>query len=498
MEAHATFIDAVIVVVYFIAILGVGYYSSKRATDSDGYLVAGQRLGSGMTFACLSASLLGGASTIGTASLGYQFGISGMWMVFMLGTGLGLVGLLIYRRVRKFRVLTVGELLTKRFGVTAGVLSAVVSALYCALVCATQVIAMGTILQAIMGWPASISMVVVIDIVIAYSLMGGMWSVSLTDFIQFFLITLGILFIMLPFSVNAAGGFANMQATLPAEYWNLGNIGIDRIVQYFFLYCLGIIVGQDIWQRYLTAKNVKVARTGGVASAVYIIIYGIACALIGMAAFIVLGSDMETPSLAFATLANTAVPTGLLGLVLTAVLAVLMSTASCDLIAATTLIGTDVIEFLRKNKLAGETAEQKDKRRMRTTRITMVFVGLFAMVVAVALQDVLVALDVSYAVISGALFFPIILALFWKKATPRAAIIAIIGACLAVFGGMAIFGLTAIEPIMLGLVVSAVLMVGVSFYETRDGGFGGTSEDSLAMFDYPEAEDGSEKIFAEV
>lgn len=496
MESHATFIDAAIVVIYFAVVLAVGYYSSKRATDSDGYLVAGQRLGYFMTFACLSASLLGGASTIGTASLGYQFGISGMWMVFMLGTGLGLVGLLIYRRVRKFRVLTVGELLTKRFGVTAGVLSAIVSALYCALVCATQVIAMGTILQAIMGWSSAVSMVVVIGIVIVYSLMGGMWSVSLTDFIQFFLITIGILFVMLPFGLNAAGGFSGLQATVPTEYWNIGNIGMDRIIQYFFLYCLGIIVGQDIWQRYLTAKNVKVARVGGVASAAYIIVYGIACALIGMAAFVVLGGDMETPSLAFATLANTTVPTGLLGVVLTAVLAVLMSTASCDLIAATTLIGTDVIEFLRKDVYARETPEEKDKRRMRTTRITMVFVGLFAMLVAVALQDVLVALDVSYAVLSGALFFPIILALFWKKATPHAAIIAILGGSLAVFGGMAIFGLTAIEPIAIGLVVSAVLMVAVSLYETRDGGNSTTSEESLAMFDYPEEEDGSEKIFA--
>lgn len=361
---------------------------------------------------------------------------------------------------------------------------------------------MGTILQALMGWDATFSMIFVTAIVIIYTLMGGMWSVSLTDFVQFFIITIGIIFIMLPFSVGAAGGLENIAATVPAEYWDVTNIGWTTIVQFFFLYCLGIIVGQDIWQRFLTAKSVKVARRGGIASGIYIMIYGVICALIGMAAFVVL-PNLDSTSLAFATLADTTVPTGFLGIVLTAVLAVLMSTASADLIASTTLLGNDIIKYLRERK-EDKSYEEKtleevkatDRRDMRRNRITMIFMGLFAMLVAVALQDVLVALDVSYAVLSGALFFPIIFALFWKRATPKAAIISIIGSAIVVCIGLFTISLTAIEPIAWGLVTGAILMIVVTLIDTRGGRQAkGFPKHSLEMFDYSEDEDGTEKIF---
>ena len=508
-----TGLDVGIVVAYFAMIIGVGIYSSKRASTPDNYLVAGHRLGYGITFACLSAVLLGGASTIGTTALGYTYGISGIWLVAMLGLGLALVGILLIKRIRELNVLTVAELLTRRFGSKAGVLSALVSALYTMMVCATQVIAMGTILQGLAGWDPVTSMLVVGFIVVAYTILGGMWAITLTDFIQFILIVIGVMFVMLPNCVDAAGGFDALVATLPSSYFDITSIGWPTIIQYFFLYCLGALVGQDLWQRYLTAKSVKVARRSGIASGLFILLYAVACALIGMAAAVYM-PGAENTQLVFATMANDVLPTGALGIVLVAVLAVLMSTASGTLLASSSLLANDVIKPLLESRRArtnsqeggasatngatlveagdaaggageaasiaaspaGEAASadeasamaaKRERPLLRTSRCVTAVVGILAIVVAVALNDVLAALDVSYAILSGALFFPVILGMFWKRATTRAALVSIAASTVVILVGLAIEGTSAVGPIVWGLVVSIVLMVGISLFDGK-------------------------------
>lgn len=464
-------LDVGIIVVYFVIIIGVGIFSSKRATTSDNYLVAGHRLGYGITFACLCAVLLGGASTIGTTALGYTYGISGIWLVAMLGLGLALVGVLLIKRVRKMKVLTVAELLTDRFGNKAGVLGALVSATYTMMVCATQVIAMGTILQGLAGWNPAVSMFVVGCIVVAYTILGGMWAITLTDFIQFILIVIGIMFVMLPYSLNAAGGFEALRTTLPASYFDITSIGWPTIVKYFFLYCLGGLVGQDIWQRYMTAKSGRVARRSGIAAGLFILFYAVACALIGMAAQVYM-PGAENSQLVFASMAEGVLPSGFLGIVLVAVLAVLMSTASGTLLASSSLLTNDVVKPLlayreaKAGKAAMEAAEI-DKRSLHTSRRVTAVIGLLAMVVAIALHDVLAALDVSYAILSGALFFPIILGIFWEKATPRAALISIACSSVVILIGLAIEGTSSVDPIGWGLVVSITLMVGITLFDSR-------------------------------
>lgn len=463
-------VDIAIIVVYFAVIVGVGIYSSKKANTSDNYLIAGQRLGYGVAFACLCAVLLGGASTIGTTALGYAYGISGMWLVVMLGLGLTLVGVLLVKRIKSLGIRTVSQLLTRRFGKKAGVLGALVSALYTMMVCATQIIAMGAILQGLAGWNATVSMFVVGCIVVAYTILGGMWAITLTDFIQFVLIVIGVMFVMLPFSVNAAGGWAAL-GSLPASYFDPTSIGWPTIFQYFFLYCLGALVGQDIWQRYLTTSSVKVARRSGIGAGIFIFLYAIACALIGMAAYVVMPGASDQQQV-FPLMAQNVLPAGALGIVLVAVLAVLMSTASGTLLASSSLLMNDIVNplLLAWQKTSGKVAMDEaaaEKRALRVNRKTTAVVGVCAMVIAVALGDVLAALDVSYAILSGALFFPIVMALFWRRATLRAALVSITVSSVVVLAGLVVEGTSAVGPIVGGLIVSFVLMVGITLLTSR-------------------------------
>lgn len=450
------FLDLFIIWVYFFVILLVGYIGSRKAKTSEDYIIAGRQLNFFMYVGCMSALILGGASTIGTSQLGYTYGISGVWLVFMLGLGIASIGMFLVKKIFGLKVLTISELLTHRYNSQTGVISALVASLYALMVSATQVIAMGTILHVLVGWSETVSMVSVGAIVLIYTILGGMWSVTMTDIIQFIVMTVGIIFLMLPISLHAAGGFTHLQKTLPESYFSLASIGVDTIVQYLFLFCLGIIVGQDIWQRVFTARTKKVAQFGNIFAGFYSIIYGLSISIIGMCAFALLPHLSNTQN-SFAAMALEVLPSGVLGLVIAAVVSALMSTSSGTILASSTLISNDIIKHYLSTQLS-------EKEFLRLSRTVTTVIGIISIVIAVWIQNVLVALDVAYAVLSGSLFFPIILGFFWKKASAKAAITSIIGSSFVILLGLIIKGISSTDPIMYGLFTSAILMVVVSLW----------------------------------
>ena len=85
-------LDYLVIALYFAVMIGAGYWGLRRARSADDYLVAGRRLGPFMYVGTLSAVVLGGASTIGGVALGYENGISGMWLVFWIGMGVIALG----------------------------------------------------------------------------------------------------------------------------------------------------------------------------------------------------------------------------------------------------------------------------------------------------------------------------------------------------------------------------------------------------------------------
>ena len=215
----------------------------------------------------------------------------------------------------------------------------------------------------------------------------------------------------------------------------------------------------------------KVARRSGIASGAFILFYAIACTLVGMAAAVYM-PGIDDAQLVFAKMADEVLPTGALGLVLTAVLAVLMSTASGTLLASSSLLTNDVIKpasaYLRtKSKAVAKEYLEEDRMLLKASRRMTACVGAVAIVVAVWLNNVIAALDASYAILSGALFFPIILGMFWKKATAKAALASIVVSSVVILLGLGLMGTTAVEPIMIGLAVSGAIMVSVSLLGSR-------------------------------
>ncbi|MFE3552725.1 sodium:solute symporter [Streptomyces kronopolitis] len=470
-------VDYAVIVLYLAGMLAVGWWGMRRATSKSDFLVAGRRLGPAMYSGTMAAIVLGGASTIGGVGLGYQYGLSGAWMVFTIGLGLLALSVFFSARIARLKVYTVSEMLDLRYGGSAGLISGIVMWAYTLMLAVTSTIAYATIFDVLFGLDRTVSIVIGGAIVVAYSTLGGMWSITLTDMVQFVVKTIGVLLLLLPIAVIKAGGFAEMAHRLPHDYFAPLGIGGQTVFTYVLIYSFGMLIGQDIWQRVFTARSDRTARLGGTAAGTYCLVYALAGAVIGTAAK-VLYPHLGSPDDAFATIVKDTLPVGVRGLVLAAALSAVMSTSSGALIACATVAHNDIWSRLRgavrarRDPAAGAAswaaggprdggpAEAPDE--VRGNRLFTLLMGLAVIVTAIALNNVVEALTLAYNLLVGGLLVPILGGLLWRRGTAAGALASVAVGGLTVIGLMATLGVLANEPIYYGLLASLVAYVAVS------------------------------------
>ncbi|KOO52078.1 sodium:solute symporter [Viridibacillus arvi] len=453
-------LDTIVLLLYFGVLVIIGIVGVNKVKSKKDFLLAGSRLGYFTHVGCLAAVIIGGAATMGTTTLGYNYGISGFWFVSMMGLGIAALGLFVVNKIGGYEVFTISQLLGKRFGEGTQLISAIVTAIYTLMVVVTQVIGMGNVIHVLLGWPLIPSMAIGGGIVLFYTILGGMWSITLTDIIQFVVMTIGVFFIMFPYSIVNVGGLSALFHSVPTGHQELTNIGWDRIFQYFLLYFFGLIVSQDIWQRVFTAKNQKVMKSSAISAGLYSVFYAVALSIVGMCAFILLPNLGDSQS-AFTSLALEILPPGLLGLVLASVCSALMSNASGAIFASSTLITNDIIKVYF-NK------DMNDKDIIRTSRFVILGLGVLSIIFSIWIQNILVALDMAYAILSGAIFVPLIIGLYWKRVTSQAAFYSIIASTLVIFVTFMIYGITSTLPIIYGLFTGIIVIVGLTLLTPVD------------------------------
>ncbi|MFE2036733.1 sodium:solute symporter [Streptomyces scopuliridis] len=458
-------VDYAVIAVYLAGMLAMGWWGMRRAKSKNEFLVAGRRLGPWLYSGTMAAIVLGGASTIGGVGLGYKHGLSGAWMVFAIGLGLLALSVFFSARIARLKVYTVSEMLDLRYGGRAGVISGIVMWAYTLMLAVTSTIAYATIFDVLFDLNRTVAIILGGAIVVAYSTLGGMWSITLTDMVQFVVKTIGVLLLLLPIAVVKAGGFSEMRAKLPDEYFAPFGIGGETIFTYVLIYTFGMLIGQDIWQRVFTARGDKVARWGGTVAGTYCLVYALAGAVIGTAAK-VLYPNLGSADDAFATIVKDELPMGVRGLVLAAALAAVMSTSSGALIACATVANNDIWSRLRKVGGRGGGADGgtdgAEHDEVRGNRLFILIMGVGVITIAIALNDVVEALTVAYNLLVGGLLVPILGGLLWKRGTVYGALAGVIVGGGAVVGLMAAYGILANEPVYYGLLSSLAAYLIVS------------------------------------
>lgn len=443
-------LDLLVVVFYFLVIGAVGWLGVRRATTKEDYLVAGRNLGPCLYLGTLSAVVLGGASTIGSVKLGYTYGISGVWLCGALGAGIVVLSMVLAKPLLKLKLYTVSQVLARRYHPAARVTSGAIMLAYDLMVAVTSIIAIGSVMQVMFDLSFTASILLGGGVVVLYSTLGGMWSLTLTDIIQFIIMTVGMMLVLMPMSIVKAGGWAAFSSQLPDSYYQLSSIGLDTILVFFLIYFFGILIGQDIWQRVFTARSINIARYAGLGAGVYCVLYGVTGALIGMAGKLVLPQLTNTDG-AFAAIAQAVLPAGVSGLVAAAALAALMSTASACLLASSTIALEDVLPAIRKRPSGG----------LAAGRLTTLIMGCIMLGLAFVLRDVMMALTLAYNLLVGGMLIPLIGAIFWQRATSTGAIASMLTGSLCVLGLMYYQGIEANSPIYGGLLAGgAAFLIG--------------------------------------
>jgi solute:Na+ symporter, SSS family len=451
-------LDLLVLAAYMAGMVAVGFWTQRKAVNQEEFLVAGRSVGPVLYSGTLAAIIIGGGATVGGVKLGYTYGLSGMWLVSMYGVGMIVMGLVLVPRILKLKLYTIPEILQRRYGVAVRVAGGVVMGCYDFMIVVVSILAVGAVTEVIVGIPRTPTILLCSAVMIAYSVLGGMWALTVTDIVQFIIKTVGFLMILLPAAILRAGGLDHMRQTLPSGFFSLNHIGWDKIASFVTLYFLGILIGQDGWQRVFTARSVGVARTGGVLVGLYCIVYAAAGALIGAAGRIFLPS-LPDGDLAFAQIVQLVLPVGLRGLVLAASLAAIMSTATACLLATSTVFLEDVYLTLRGSSGAGSVFQ---------SRILTLVLGVLAASVACVMHDVIAALTVGYDLLVGAIFVPTLAAMVADRGSPTAALISIMASALVVVTLILVCGIDSTVPIYGGLAVStAIFLIGSALTQGR-------------------------------
>ena len=448
-----------IVVLYLGAMHAIAWWASKRIKTNEDFMVAGRRLGPWMLAGTLAATEVGGGSSLGVAEKAYgAWGLSACWYVIAMAITFALLGFLA-PAFRASMVKTVPEFFRQRFGPKNGIYTTLILILPMIGLTAIQLMASATILSVMTGWSYPVATVIVTILVTEYSVLGGLWSVTLTDVVQWVLIVAGCALII-PFGLEAAGGWAHVVETLPPEKLHLTEgMGWKTILSLTVMYFTSFAVGQEAVQRYYAARDEDAARKGSLIAAVFYLFFALIPALIGLIAFAMVQDGTLDAALIEAngtryvlpTMASQVLPPVMVALLFAALISATMSSADSDLLAAGSLFANDIYRAHLKQ-------DASDKEVLKVTRITMVAVGVLSLLVALLdIQDLIGLLMFSFALRAGGAFVPFVLGHFWKKGGPVACAISITtGALSVILGRLGAIPTGGLDPVIIGVLLSGL------------------------------------------
>lgn len=455
--------ELAIIVLYLAAIFGVGIYCNKFNNNIDDYLLAGRRLGVGLATGTLVATYFGGGYVIGVGSEAYEKGMSAYWSPIAGALGI-LAVCLILKRMEGMNVYTVTEIVENRYkSPLLRILTTLLSLLALIGILAGQVTSAGSILSSLgLGTPTTCA-IIVAAFFIGFTAFGGLWAVTVTDFIQIIVAALGLIAAAIVVLTQVGGWdslVAQIQATdVPSNYFSLLKDTEPSYVLWLimpmFIYTL---IGQDVYQRLFAAKDTKTAYKSAVLSCIILLVICFFPVLLGMAGRAMF-PDMEVSSMIVPTIIRATLPPVLSGFALAAIIAAVVSTADSILTAATSHVVNDIyVRYISKDDPADPHVQ---KKLLNLSKIMTLFVGIISVVVALAIPSVLQVLNSSYTLFTAGVFAPVVAGLLWKKATKAGAFAGLFSGLLFValgWSGFSFFGIPSdIASSLLALVVLIVV-----------------------------------------
>ena len=461
-------IEILFLVIYFIAMAGIGYWAMKRGnSDSEGFLLGGRSLGPGVTALRLQSSSMSGYMFMGAGSLGYTQGYFGMW--YALGDlGGGILNLSVLgRRMRKLSQIlgsiTSIEYLEHRYPSKWIRMIAAPIALFCMFFYVlAQFIAGGRGLEMVSGVSFPVALAIAIGVIVLYTFMGGYLAVAYTDFVQAIIMVIGMVWILVA-TLIAVGGFTagnnaigeinpNMLTMWGADLGFQGQWGV--ILGALLVFSIGYMGWPHVVVSHMAMKKPSVARTAGVYSVIFNLLFIPGPYLVGMFALILL-PNLANPETAIFEVADAVLPTFAVGIVMAAIMAAIMSTADALLLQAGTIASQDLYaRFLNK--------KMTDGQMVWVSRITVLLLAVVGYAIAAFEPPAVAAVVIFSTTVLGSAFVPAyVCAVWWKKANTVGAISSMIaGTVVSVLWQVSGLPDTiGIDPMVTGIIASTAAMI---------------------------------------
>ena len=383
-------------------------------------MLAGRSLPLFLSSAALFATWFGSETVFGASS---EFLKGGLYSVIEdpFGAALCLVlfGLLITRKFYSMNLLTLGDFFKVRFDKKTEIVAGIfIVPSYLGYI-AAQLVAMGLILNVVMGLETWQGIIISACIVTFYTYIGGMWAITITDFVQGILIVLGMLLLAMVLAKQAGGVSHVLTSVHPDEFRFLPKPEFNEVVAYIAAWSvlgLGSIPSQDVFQRVMSSGSLKTAiRSCYVAAGLYLTVAMIPL-FISLCTKILYPEELTGDTqLALPRMVLMHTPMVVQILFFGSLLSAIMSTTSSAILAPAAIFSENLVKPIFKRQFT-------DAGFLHLTRLSVLLFSIVATIMAIVRRDIYELVGESSILSLVSLFAPLILGLYWKKSTSLGAI----------------------------------------------------------------------------
>jgi sodium/proline symporter len=420
----------VTLVIYNVLLIGVGLWARGRNKDVEDYFLAGRGLGPWVAAISASASSSSAWTLLGVSGAAYAWGLPALWLFPATVGGFVLNWLWVAPRLQRLAreegAITLSEVIAPaKIGAMRQLIlrAAALIIVFCFIFyIASQFEAAGKAFESVFGLSKQTSILVGAGIVLAYTILGGFWAVSVTDSIQGLLMVVAA--IVLPASaLFAVGGFDPLVGGL-VELGNTGSPIVDSAFGaltglFFVLGLFGIGInypGQPhVVNRFMALKDERSLRQGRIIALTWAVLVYSGMLLLGLCARLLFPDLGDSEQVLF-TAAGLLLPPVIAGVMLAAVLSAIMSTADSQLLVASSAISYD-----------WQLASQRARTGLTGTRTTVVVILILATTLALVWRaDIFSRVLFAWSA-AGSAFGPIlIMRLVGRSVSARSTLIAML------------------------------------------------------------------------
>jgi solute:Na+ symporter, SSS family len=450
---------AISIIGYLLLNLAIGLWASRRVSTTQDFILAGRSLPLMLAASATFATWFGSETIMGAPTEFVEHGVLGVIEdPFGAALCLLLVGLFFARRFYQMNIITFCDFFRIRYGRRAELLSAVMIIPSYFSWIAAQLLAMGIVLKIVLGWSLTECIMLSSAVVILYTIWGGMWSISITDFLQTLMIIAGLVIVAV-IMYQKTDGIDTITRKLPDGFFRFyPDFTFKASVEYFAAWItigLGSIPQQDVFQRVMAAKSADTSvRATLISSGMYLTVALIPLfiALCGHVLYPELEMDDSQMIIPNMVLLHTNLPLQIM--FFGALVSAILSTTSSAIMAPAAVLGENIVKFFNP--------DLTDRQLLLIIRTSIVFITAICIYMATTRESIfeLVAESSAFSLVS--LFVPLAAGLYWRQSNT-------LGCLLSMVLGLVVWLLclqldTEYPPMIYGLLASLAGMgVGILF-----------------------------------